>query len=59
MGSTQSIDQAWECPRCRTQVGMGSPGKLLPPTCRMGHEPVEMEQVNVSRMGRQFEDGEA
>ncbi len=41
------IDQLWECPVCGAQMGMGSPGRLSPPTCRLAHEATEMEQKNV------------
>lgn len=50
------LDQAWECPKCGTQVAMGSPAKSSPGRCAMGHPPTEMEQVMVSRFGRQFEE---
>jgi hypothetical protein len=50
------VDQVWECPKCGAQMGMGSPGKLCPPRCAIGHAPTELEQVAVSRFGRQFEE---
>jgi rubrerythrin len=45
------LDQFWECPRCGFQFAMGAPGRLSPPTCGMGHEPVEMEQKAAEAFG--------
>lgn len=50
-----SFDQFWECPVCHIQVGMGQPARMHPPTCGLGHEPRELEQISADRFGR-FED---
>lgn len=46
------LDQAWECPRCGSRVGMGAPAQMHPPKCQWGHASVEMEQVMAERMER-------
>jgi hypothetical protein len=49
----ESIQEGWECPHCGTQLGHTSPHAVFttPPTCRMGHGPVEMEQILRGRFG--------
>lgn len=48
-----AIDQLWECGVCGTQVGMGSPGKLHPPTCGSHGE---MEQKTIEAWNTRGDD---